>query len=538
MLVVAQGDWPVVALGLPLDEPVAVVVANRVVACSPAARRATVHRGLSRREAQSRCADLVVVERDPAAEVRHHEPVLTVLDDICPRVEILRPGVCAFPTRGPSRYFGGDEVLARRVHELLADVTVGPGNVTPPVYVGIADGVFAARLAARSARPVAVVAAGRSRAFLASRPVDDIVSVGDGGTGDAPVEVWKRLGVRTLGDLAALPATDVLGRFGEVGATAHRLARGLDRRPPDLRDPPADMTVTMDLDPPLERIEAAAFVARTLADELSTRLGSHGSGCGLVEIAAETEHGETLVRLWRGEGSLGPAAIADRVRWQLDGWLTGPPAVRPTGGLARLGLTALEVGPAVGRQLGFWGSQTAVVERVTRAVARVQGIAGVGTVSVPERRGGRDPAEMIVRVAAEAVDLVERERRAVESSVLGSAPSPVRPPDTPPWPGALPPPSPAVVHPAPVPVRVLDEAGEPVAVSGRGLLSDEPATIVPERGPPRSIASWAGPWPVEERWWDPRSQRRRARFQMILDDGAAMLVVLEGGEWYLAASYD
>ena len=71
-----------------------------------------------------------------------------------PAVDPVRPGVCAVPTRGPSRYFGGDEVLARMAAEAVAveavaGVTAGVG-VT--VGVGVADGLFAAVLAARAAR--------------------------------------------------------------------------------------------------------------------------------------------------------------------------------------------------------------------------------------------------------------------------------------------------------------------------------------------------------------------------------------------------
>ena len=91
----------------PLDEPVAVVYANRVVASTPAAREHGVVRGIRRRAAQGRCVELQVCERDPDREARTFEPVLAALDDITPGVEVTRPGTCAFVTRGPARYFGG-----------------------------------------------------------------------------------------------------------------------------------------------------------------------------------------------------------------------------------------------------------------------------------------------------------------------------------------------------------------------------------------------------------------------------------------------
>jgi len=50
---------------------------------------------------------------------------------------------------------------------------------------------------------------------------------------------------------------------------AHRLASGLDERPPDLRDPPPDLVVGTELDPPVERVDQVAFVAKVLADQLT-----------------------------------------------------------------------------------------------------------------------------------------------------------------------------------------------------------------------------------------------------------------------------
>ncbi|MCB0964611.1 MAG: hypothetical protein KDA98_15130, partial [Acidimicrobiales bacterium] len=98
---------------------------------------------------------------------------------------------------------------------------------------------------------------------------------------------------------------------------------------------------------------------------------------------------------------------ADRVRWQLDGWLSGPAATRPSAGVRHLRLVPLEVVAGGGRQLGFWGGESQVDERVWRAVARLQGLLGVDAVTVPEVRGGRGPAERVVRVPVAAVDLAE-----------------------------------------------------------------------------------------------------------------------------------
>ena len=363
--------------------------ANRVVATSPAARAEGVARHQRRREAQGRCPALVVVEQDLARDARTFEPVVAVLDAITPRVEITRPGQVAFPTRGPSRYFGGDAELVTRTLAIVTD-RGGRGRG--------GNGAGARRCGRRSVRgrrwPPAG-ASGRSWSRRGSRRRS-------WPTGPSPLSSAQRWstcsagsGCASLGDLAALPGPDVLARFGSDGQEAWRLAGGLDERPPATEPPPADLTVTAELDPPADTVEPAAFVARGMAEELHRRLWAKGSACTRVVIGAETEHGERLERVWRAEGALTAAAMADRLRWQLDGWLQGSARHRPTAGISRLWLVPDEVVPAGGRQLGFWGTDVATTDRATRAVARVQGLLGLGAVTVPEWRGGRDPATQV-----------------------------------------------------------------------------------------------------------------------------------------------
>jgi protein ImuB len=521
-LVVWCPDWPVVAAGAD-GEAAAVLFANRVVSCSRAARAEGVAVGMRRREAQGRCPHLVVLDHDPARDARAFEVVAAALETLTPRLEIAVPGQCAFPTRGPSRYFGGDAALATRAHELVAATGTR-------AQVGIADGPMAARLAARAST---IVPVGETPAFLAPLPLTTL---------ERPelVDVLSRLGLCTLGDLAALPARDVLGRFGTDGELAHRLASGLDERPPVTSPPAPDLAVQAEFDPPAERIEVAAFVARSLADELHQRLSARGETCTRLLVAAETEHGERFERLWRldvadktgswsGTRASGftAGAIADRTRWQLDGWINGSVAQRPTAGIALLRLVPDEVVPASGRQLGFWGGAAGADERVIRAVARVEGLLGPEAVTVPEWRGGRRPDEQVTLVPAGAIDLASpRPAAAVEPAAHDE-----------PWPGRLPSPSPASVPADAVMVDVVDARGQSVRVSGRTFVSASPARLTLGTRS-RTIVAWAGPWPVDERWWDPDGHRRQARFQLVTDDGVARLAVVENQHWWVAATYD
>lgn len=528
-------DWPVAAWGMPPTSPAAVLVANRVVAATPAARAEGVALAMRRRDAQARCPALVIFDREVDREARLFEPVVAAVAAFTPLVEIAVPGSCAFPTRGPSRYFGGDAALSQQVAR-AANQALGKVVRGWACHVGIADGTFAASLAASRASPggPVVVSPGATPSFLAPFPIASL---------DRPdlADVLIRLGLATLGAFAALEVADVLGRFGRAGADAHRLARGLDPRPADVRQPPPDLASVMEFDPPLERVDQAAFAAKTLADQLCGQLDDRGLSCMRLAISAETAHGETLLRHWRHEGALTPAAMAQRVRWQLEGWLVGPASAQPTGGLTRLSLLPDQVVAATGRQLGFWGGETQAAERAARAVAKVAGLLGPEAVHVAEPRGGRSPLEQFSLVPATAVDLVERAdpRPAVRSARGRSARQSGA--GTGPWPGRLPLPSPARTFPAPQRVEVLDTDEKPVTVSGRGLVSAPPAWAAlgpPSRPDRQAVLAWAGPWPLEERWWDPASYSRQARFQVVLADGSAHLVALQQQVWRLMATYD
>ncbi|WBC01452.1 DNA polymerase Y family protein [Micromonospora sp. WMMA1976] len=560
-------DWPVLAAeiidGVPATDPVVVLHANRVIACSERARAEGIRRGLRRREAQGRCPHLTVVDHDPGRDVRAFEPVVAAVEEVVAGVEVIRPGACATAARGPSRYLGGEEAAAERIVEHVAQ------SCAVESQVGIADGVFAAGLAAREGR---IVAPGGTREFLAARPVEALGR-------PALADLLRRLGVRTLGDFAALPAGDVLARFGFDGALAHRLAGGRDDRPLAVRQPPADLTVTADYDEPVDRVDAAAFAARMLAERLHERLAGYGLACTRLGIEAVTAHGQELHRVWRHDGLLTAAAVADRVRWQLDGWLSGSngrggtrPA-RPTAGIVRLRLVPDGVLAQAGLQAGLWGETGEERERAHRALNRVQGILGPEAVVTAVLGGGRSPADQVRLVpwgdervparpgpppavappvpaspapAASPVPGVGAAPGAASASVVvpasgvraGLRAGRGRAVAEPPWPGRIPPPSPAVVLPTPLPADVRDAAGEPVVVSARLAVSAAPARLIVGDGRPAEITGWAGPWPVDERWWAPVEARRRARFQVSLADGAALLLAVEGGRWLVEAIYD
>ena len=483
-------DWPVVAgcrqLGRSGSEPAAVLWANRVRTCNQAARAEGIRVGQRRREAQSRCPDLLLLSADPDRDARMFESVAAAVETVAPGVEILRPGLVACAARGPARFFGSEPAAAEHIVDLVEALDV-------ECRVGIADTLEVAVLAARQSR---LVPPGQAAGFCAALPVvelarDPAVAPPERA---ALVDLLTRLGLTTAGAFAALPEPAVITRFGADGLAAHRLARGLGDRGLSRRVIGADLAVEQVCDPPLERVDTAAFLARALADRFHQRLAGAGMACTRLAITAHTDRDATLTRVWRCARPLTAVATADRLRWQLDGWLTAgrslprdatgtpeDPDGRGPGAIIRLRLEPVEAVGAGLIQYGLWGSDGESDQRAGWAFARIQGLLGPSSVLAPVRSGGRGPADRITLVP------------------WGEEKVPARDPAAP-WPGALPSPSPASLIPA-APVRLLDDAGQPVRIDDRGRLTGSPAVLLRDDEPPAPVLGWAGPWLLDERWW-------------------------------------
>lgn len=525
MVTVWCPDWPVTAAEVAPDVPAIVLHANRVVARSPAAAAEGVEIGQRRRIAQQRCPDVVLLDHDPDRDARAFEPVVAAVGRFAPRLEVVEPGWLCLAARGPSRYFGGDERLAEQLVVSVTESRGGTRDSVTKARVGVADGRFTSAVAARLAahRPVVVAPDGGAE-FLAPLPVAWLAEVGEI---DAElVGLFARLGLARLGDLAALPAGDVVGRFGPPGRHAHRLAGGSDDRPAATGDPPTERGIEHSFDDPVTQLDSLVFVGKHLADRLVAGLVAEGRVCTRLVVTAETEHGERCERAWYRAAGMSAPAMVERVRWQLDGWASQPGGL--TGGVVLLRLVPDEVRGDDGDQLGLWGGRSAADERAARAVTRLTGLVGDRAVLVPAWHGGRLPGDRYRWVPAATTDVTDPDDTAER----------LRPSlDSGPWPGAVPAPAPAVVWPEVRPAELADAEGRPVRVSGRGELSAVPVTLAIDGRTPQPVTAWAGPWPLDERWWDSWRHRRLARLQVVTADGAAHLVLAEHRRWWIAAAY-
>ena len=229
---------------------------------------------------------------------------------------------------------------------------------------------------------------------------------------------------------------------------------------------------------------------------------------------ARTTDGAELSRLWTIESVLTAAEVTDRVRWQLDGWLSGRSGVPPSAPLQALELGAEDLRGALTGHDPLWGRPGRSAAQAQRTLVRLQGMLGSEAVWQPVLQGGRDPRTR-VRLVAWNDD------------------PPLRRLDAP-WPGQVPSPAPSTLFDDPREVGVYDAAGRSVVVDARGQISAIPVRVAAEQD--HAVVAWAGPWPISETWWS--QPRRGAWLQVTPAEGPAMLLSAQSGTWLLEGLYD
>lgn len=453
-----------------------------VVAATADAVDAGVRTGMRRREAEALCPNAVTLVADPGAEAVAFEPVAVAIEAVVPRMELAAPGLVFVPAAGAVHYYGSEDALVGKM--VAAVEAMAPGG-----RFGLADGPFAARLAAEAAveEPLIVV---DTAAFLAGL---DVATLG----ADDLVATFRWLGVGTLGDLASLPRAAIASRFGPIGLDAHRIASGEDR-PVEPRRIGEEIAVEEVFEHPLEDFERASFAARGLAGRLLEAVAPTGGMPHRVEVEAESALGELRTRTWRSAHPFSEAELAERVRWQIRAWIEsgGVP-----GGIIRIRLAPADLSD-LGRQLKL-GEDAASEDDARRALSRAQGLIGPDAVLQAMPQGGRDPGERVHWYRwGEPPGAEARDPKA-------------------PWPGRLSQPSPALVPPDPRPFEVEWEDGFPTRVR------------LGSRWEP--VLGWAGPWRRTGKWWE--GEPAADRYQIVTSAGAFLCEVREERCW-LVGVYD
>ncbi|HSO98860.1 MAG TPA: hypothetical protein VLP43_07900 [Solirubrobacteraceae bacterium] len=323
-LTVAAGDRTGL-LGVPAALAPLPGAAQQVGEPSTAAEAFGVHAGMRLGEALSRCPRLVLVPADPAGVADAWERLLVRLESVGAAVESERPGLACFDASGLLKLHGGIEGVLAAVRRMLRT----------PARIGVGASRFAAGAAASRARArrAEIVPAGATRTYLAPLPVSLLRH--------RPAfavlpEALERLGIDTLGALAALPVAAVADRFGAAGVQARELALGRDT---ELRPrPPAEVLgETLDL-PDASSGTQLERALGMLIDRLLARRERRGRTLRTVVVSARLVEGGGT---WRETVSF-REALADPLRMRLA--LTGRLALIPAPA-ERLRLAVERFGP-------------------------------------------------------------------------------------------------------------------------------------------------------------------------------------------------
>ncbi|MBY9062550.1 DNA polymerase Y family protein [Sphingomonas yunnanensis] len=249
-----------------------------IAAASSAARAIGVEPGMALTQVRAATPEIVVRDADPEGDQRAlHRLAVALARRWTPVVAIEDSQSLLLDLTGVAHLHGGESRLARRLVRLLARLGI-------TARVAIADTAGAAWACAHHAEPerggVTILPPGATLDALAPLPVASLR------VDERALELLRRLGVDTVGQLAALPRAPLARRFGT--ALAQRLDQASGRAPEPLAPvvPPVAITVEQRFAEPLLTAEPIAHWIGQLVDRLAAELARAGRGARQLLLAA------------------------------------------------------------------------------------------------------------------------------------------------------------------------------------------------------------------------------------------------------------
>jgi protein ImuB len=210
----------------------------------------------------------------------HHGEAASLAARFSPWCELTSPDTAIFDAARVERLLGGPEQIARAVWEQSGR----------RANVALAAAPDAAFLAAHNFPGITIIRAAAG-------------ALADLGLESLPIEpellgTFTAWGIRTLGDLAALPENGLAGRMGERALALQRLARGAIRRPLQIHKPPEIYEDRIALDHPIELLEPLLFLLARILNDQCDRLTAHGLAANEIRVTLalddRSEYARTL----------------------------------------------------------------------------------------------------------------------------------------------------------------------------------------------------------------------------------------------------
>ena len=462
-----------------------------------------------------------------------------VAREFSPRIEMCSPTEIVLDLSGLTRLFGEARTIAEELRRTAADRGLR-------VRVAIAGTRIAARLLVRYRAGLTIVEPGNEAAAVAPLPIEllgDVCGLGispstvaqdvprfaegrDSGFGireprklnsRAPgpesripnpgsripnqLATFRRWGLRTLGDLAALPSDDLAARLGRQDTDWQCLARGEDGRPLVPSVPEERFEQTLELEWPIEELEPLSFVLGRLMESLEADLVQRDRGAAVLHVRLRLIKTDGTTREVHERSLQLPVPIRDARTLRTLALLdleSNPPA-------AAIDRVTVAVDPTPARivQFSLLTRPLPSPEQVSTLMARLHALMGETRCGSPEIIDSWQPGAFAMKTFMPGPGTRDP-GSGIQLRTLGS-----RTPDPGP---RIPNPEPRIPSPEsrvtsalrrfrhPVPIRVHVKQGKPSSVSimERGLSGG-------------TIDSCAGPWRTSGAWWDTRISNPESR---------------------------
>lgn len=465
---------------------------QRVVTINRAARSQGVSHGMSKVQAEA-TGPLLFRNRSVVEEVAAFEILLEVAERFSPRTEAISGPLNEYARArsfavsllidrtGTEMLFGTAEQYARKLRSELEAAGF-------PCSVATCSNAEASLLLARSHRGVTCVKTNELASQLAPLPVALL------GCDDATLAIFRRWGIRTLGELAALPESSLISRIGQQARRLQRLARGIEDHLLVPEEVELVLSETATLDTPLVLLDSLLFVISPMLERIMRRAVEHAYALRSLTLCLQLDKVPPCERHIR-------PAIATQSRELLLKLLnlelqTHPPQAAILG----VTLTAEAARPQTA-QRGLFQAQFPEPDKLDILLARLRSIAGEHNVGAAELCNSHRDDEVTMT--------------AFRPSVLAVSSSPSKPPC--------------------LTLRRLRPA-QPVRVS---LKSGAPSLLF-WQGERFELAEVKGPWQSSGYWWDGRMWEYDEWDAIVAQPSYALRLCFERAPnmWTLAGIYD
>ena len=305
------------------------------------------------------CPHAVFLPNDFESYVEYSGRIREVFGSFTPLVEPLSLDEAFLDVSGSVRLFGRPVEIAQRIRTDVAELGL-------PCSVGVAPNKFLAKLASTRAKPAGmlVVPADSVIEFLHPLPLSALWGVGETTTSSL-----KRLGLKTVGDVAGLPRRTLERAVGDsLGSQLHDLANGLDDRVVTPHEPAKSVGSEETFSADLDAVEPIMREVLRLSDRTATRVRSKGLCGRTVTLKIRFSNFKTITRSQTLEAAVdtGPEiyAIARALYDRL-----GPE--RPRIRLLGVSMSGLAPGPPqrqldllVGAKVPRWAEVTGAIDSI------------------------------------------------------------------------------------------------------------------------------------------------------------------------------